>query len=229
MTTQTKRLRQNGLGVSSLLLLGAVVLLSDVPARGQDAVQSRFTCSAGHRKGVETLGVDSLYKDGGAGFDLATAPQRITGGACSSDKPFFFSIAAVDGDYQVTLTLGGPQASRTTVKAESRRLMVDKLVLKAGRSQEVVFNVNVRTAKIAGAPAGADTVRLKPREIGILEWDNKLTLEFNGENPSVRAISIRKVDDVPTVYIAGDSTVVDQDKEPWAAWGQMLPEFFGPE
>jgi lysophospholipase L1-like esterase len=228
MTTQTKRLRQNGLGVSSLLLLGAVVLLSDVPARGQDAVQSRFTCSAGHRKGVETLGVDSLYKDGGAGFDLATAPQRITGGACSSDKPFFFSIAAVDGDYQVTLTLGGPQASRTTVKAESRRLMVDKLVLKAGRSQEVVFNVNVRTAKIAGAPAGADTVRLKPREIGILEWDNKLTLEFNGENPSVRAISIRKVDDVPTVYIAGDSTVVDQDKEPWAAWGQMLPEFFGP-
>ena len=227
MTTQTKRLRQNGLGVSSLLLLGAVVLLSDVPARGQDAVQSRFTCSAGHRKGVETLGVDSLYKDGGAGFDLATAPQRITGGACSSDKPFFFSIAAVDGDYQVTLTLGGPQASRTTVKAESRRLMVDKLVLKAGRSQEVVFNVNVRTAKIAGAPAGADTVRFKPREIGILEWDNKLTLEFNGENPSVRSIAIQKID-VPTVYIAGDSTVVDQDKEPWAAWGQMLPVFFGP-
>ena len=106
--------------------------------------------------------------------------------------------------------------------------MVDKLVLKAGRSQQVVFNVNVRTAKIAGAPAGADTVRLKSREIGILEWDNKLTLEFNGENPSVRSISIHKIDDVPTVYIAGDSTVVDQDKEPWAAWGQMLPVFFGP-
>jgi lysophospholipase L1-like esterase len=88
--------------------------------------------------------------------------------------------------------------------------------------------VNVRTAKIAGAPAGADTVRLNPREIGILEWDNKLTLEFNGENPSVRSISIKKINDVPTVYIAGDSTVVDQDKEPWAAWGQMLPEFFGP-
>src|SRR5581483_4199383 len=32
--------------------------------------------------------------------------------------------------------------------------------------------------------------------------------------------------DVPTIYIAGDSTVVDQDKEPWAAWGQMLPAFF---
>jgi lysophospholipase L1-like esterase len=30
------------------------------------------------------------------------------------------------------------------------------------------------------------------------------------------------------LYLAGDSTVVDQDKEPWAAWGQMLPVFFGP-
>ena len=30
------------------------------------------------------------------------------------------------------------------------------------------------------------------------------------------------------LYLAGDSTMVDQDKEPWAAWGQMLPAFFGP-
>ena len=231
MRTPAKWLRRNELGAGSLLLLAAVVLLSDAAAwgqdSGQDATPSRFTCSTGHRKGVQALGMDSLYKDGGAGFDLATAPERVSDGACSSDKPFFFSIAATDGNYQVTLELGGPQASRTTVKAESRRLMVDKLVLKAGRSQQVVFNVNVRTAKIAGAPAGADTVRLKSREIGILEWDDKLTLEFNGENPSVRSIAIQKID-VPTVYIAGDSTVVDQDKEPWAAWGQMLPVFFGP-
>ncbi|HET6386089.1 MAG TPA: polysaccharide lyase family protein [Armatimonadota bacterium] len=31
-----------------------------------------------------------------------------------------------------------------------------------------------------------------------------------------------------TVFIAGDSTVCDQPIEPWAAWGQMLPRFFGP-
>jgi len=29
-----------------------------------------------------------------------------------------------------------------------------------------------------------------------------------------------------TVYMAGDSTVTDQAKEPWCAWGQMLPRFF---
>ena len=32
----------------------------------------------------------------------------------------------------------------------------------------------------------------------------------------------------PTIYLAGDSTVVDQSAEPWAAWGQMLPRFFRP-
>src|SRR5665213_2730696 len=69
-------------------------------------------------------------------------------------------------------------------------------------------------------------VKLKPREIGALDWDNKLTLEFNGDHPSVRSISIQPIDSVPTIYIAGDSTVVDQTKEPWAAWGQMLPLFF---
>jgi lysophospholipase L1-like esterase len=31
-----------------------------------------------------------------------------------------------------------------------------------------------------------------------------------------------------TVYLAGDSTVTDQLEEPWSAWGQMLPRFFGP-
>jgi lysophospholipase L1-like esterase len=219
--------RCNGHNASSLALLAVLLLLVDAAAHSQDATPLRLTCFSGHHKGVQTLGVDSLYKDGGAGFDLATAPERVVGGTCSGSKPFFFSTTATDGNYQVTLVLGGPKASRTTVKAESRRLMVEKLVVPAGHRATVVFNVNVRTPQIVGAPADANTVRLKPREVGILEWDNKLTLEFNGENPSVRSISVRKVD-VPTVYIAGDSTVVDQDKEPWAAWGQMLPVFFGP-
>ncbi|MCW3093953.1 MAG: SusC/RagA family TonB-linked outer membrane protein [Ferruginibacter sp.] len=30
------------------------------------------------------------------------------------------------------------------------------------------------------------------------------------------------------IFLAGNSTVVDQDREPWAAWGQMIPAFFKP-
>lgn len=62
-----------------------------------------------------------------------------------------------------------------------------------------------------------------------LNWDSRLTLEFAGSEPSVRSIRIVPADPrTPTVYLAGDSTVVDQDNEPWAAWGQMIPAFFGP-
>ena len=28
-------------------------------------------------------------------------------------------------------------------------------------------------------------------------------------------------------FLCGNSTVVDQDNEPWASWGQMIPHFFG--
>jgi len=167
-------------------------------------------------------------KYGAYGFDLVAPPTSFTGGVCSSAKPFFFSIALPDGNYEVTLKLGGPTPSTTTVRAESRRLFVDRLATAAGATKTETFVVNVRTATIEGAPPQAASVKLKTREIGALDWDSKLTLEFNGDNPSVRSIAVKPVKDVPTLYLAGDSTVVDQDKEPWAAWGQMLPAFFGP-
>jgi lysophospholipase L1-like esterase len=192
-----------------------------------------FVCAAAHgaAKGLtaETR-FDATAKT--AGFDLTAAPATIAKGVCSSDKPFFFSVPATDGNYRVAVELGGPEVSTTTVRAESRRLYVQELKLAAKAEKTVVFNVNVRTDAIAGQTAADGTplkVRLKPREIGALDWDDKLTLEFNGEHPSVRSIKVERVDDVPTVYLAGDSTMVDQDKEPWAAWGQMLPEFFGPK
>ena len=33
---------------------------------------------------------------------------------------------------------------------------------------------------------------------------------------------------MPTIYLCGNSTVVDQANEPWASWGQMITRFFGP-
>jgi hypothetical protein len=31
-----------------------------------------------------------------------------------------------------------------------------------------------------------------------------------------------RVENAITVYLAGNSTVVDQDDDPWASWGQMF-------
>jgi lysophospholipase L1-like esterase len=196
-----------------------------------------FSCS--DVKQPIQLSAASLYGDKAAsdsqpafGFDLGTVPTSFNGNSCSATKPFFFSVALHDGHYRITLQLGGPEESVNTVRAESRRLMVYQQRVAAGAGRSVVFNVSVRTPAIASAtPATNDTpltVRLKPREVGALDWDSKLTLEFNGSNPSVRSIEIRPSAQLPTVYLAGDSTVVDQDSEPWAAWGQMLPNFFGP-
>ena len=66
-----------------------------------------------------------------------------------------------------------------------------------------------------------------PREKAKLNWDDKLTLEFNGDAPVCQSISIEPADpSVITVFLCGNSTVVDQDNEPWASWGQMIPHFF---
>ena len=69
-------------------------------------------------------------------------------------------------------------------------------------------------------------MRIKPRERQKLNWDDKLTLEFNGDAPQLSELIIEKVNNVPTVFLCGNSTVVDQDNEPWASWGQMIPRFF---
>src|SRR5690606_18081377 len=70
-------------------------------------------------------------------------------------------------------------------------------------------------------------VHLKPRELTKLDWDDKLTLEFDA-NTALNAIEIEKTDSQITVYLAGNSTVVNQEEEPWASWGQMIPRFFRP-
>ncbi|MBW8893254.1 MAG: rhamnogalacturonan acetylesterase [Burkholderiales bacterium] len=145
--------------------------------------------------------------------------------------PFLFSLAVPEGDYRVTVELGGKAASDTTVKAESRRLMAERIVARAGKTATAEFVVNVRTAALKAPPTNAPggvRVLLNPREVGAYDWDDKLTLEFCGSAPAVRRLRVEPVT-MPVVYLAGDSTVTDQRFEPGASWGQMLPRFFKPD
>ena len=93
------------------------------------------------------------------------------------------------------------------------------------------FIVNVRTPDLGQLPAnatGGTRVRLKPREVGSATWDDKLTLEFDGTAPQVLRRWRSTPSTLPTLYLAGDSTVTDQPMAPNASWGQMLPRFFAP-
>src|SRR5262249_53583763 len=116
--------------------------------------------------------------------------------------------------------------SITTVKAELRRLMLERVETKPGKFVTRMFTVNVRTPQIAGD----GEVKLKDREktTETWAWDEKLTLEFNDIRPAVCAIEITRADDAPTIYLLGDSTVCDQPREPYNSWGQMLTRFFKP-
>lgn len=174
---------------------------------------------------LTTLTAADTYTDErGYGFDLGTAPD-------ASGTPFYFSVAVPEGNWRITVTLGDPAAaSINTIKAESRRLMLEQVATAPGKFVTRSFVVNVRNRSLVppekNAPGGTH-VLTNDREEGSFTWDDKLTLEFA---PGARVLTIAlEPADVPTVYIAGDSTVTDQRWEDGASWGQMLTRFFGPD
>lgn len=156
----------------------------------------------------------------GYGYELGTESQL-------PGAPFLYSIKVPEGNYRVTITLGGEEAGDTTIKAESRRLMLESIATPPGETIIRSFLVNVRNTNIPppekNAPGGS-AVLINEREVGSFTWDDKLTLEINGRWPVVQHISIVPVS-VPTVFLLGDSTVTDQRWEDGASWGQMLPRF----
>lgn len=182
------------------------------------------------QKGFLKVNDKTIFSNGlGYGFDLTAAPKAVKfgkdplkGDACVSDHGFYFSMNVPEGNYRVKLLLGnGSKPSLTTVRGESRRLFIEKLGTKKGEFKEVTFTVNVRYVAIDST----EKVRIKDREKSKANWDHKLTIEFNDAAPSVCAMEVERVEDAVTVFLCGNSTVVDQDNEPWCGWGQMIPRF----
>lgn len=133
------------------------------------------------------------------------------------------------------------------VKAEGRRLVfyapgvnlnkgstkdIKVGSLPGGVYYEITFSVNTRTPDIPGG----GRVSLKPDEIGHPRWDDVLSIEdlsfttADGKQlrPLYYNVDVKPDENMPVVYLAGDSTVCDQRDEPWATWGMMIPAFFGP-
>jgi len=176
------------------------------------------------------LGAQTLPKT----FDLANTPRysddkgygfdRIATPTQGSNKPFYFSVKIPDGNYKVTVKLGSKtQDGNTTVRGESRRLFIENLSTKKGQFVEESFIINKRSPRITKK----ESVKIKEREKNRLNWDDRLTLEFNGDAPVCESIHIETASSsVITVFLCGNSTVVDQENEPWASWGQMIPKYF---
>ncbi len=143
-----------------------------------------------------------------------------------SNAPFTRNIEVPDGNYKVTIVLGSKKkAGKTVVRAENRRLMVDEVATKKGQFKTVEFVVNKRTPEIEKGKR----VKVKDREKNYNTWDNAINLEFTGAAPAVKEVKIERDTTATTIFLCGNSTVVDQPYEPWASWGQIIPRWFGPE
>ncbi len=157
-----------------------------------------------------------------AGADTVPCTLSLTD---SLGKSFYYvSVEVPDGNYRVTVSLGTRKfAGSTTVRAESRRLFVENEPTARGETKTVSFLVNKRTPRISDT----ESVRIKERERAKLNWDDLLTLEITGDRQAVTQVTIEPDTVAPTVFLCGNSTVVDQDDEPWASWGQMITRWFG--
>lgn len=209
-------------------------LLPGLAAETAGSPNFRFDFGGREPAGFQGVTPSTLYSpDRGFGFEPGAEVKSFSRGGknaqvdgfCTSERPFQFSVAVPEGNYAVTVVLGDAQeASRTTIKSELRRLMVEGVEMPAGQFATQTFLVNVRTPRI---PGGGE-VRLKERERTSewMNWDEKLTLEFNDRRPAVCSVEIHPAKPAATIFLLGDSTVCDQPREPYASWGQMLPRFF---
>lgn len=181
------------------------------------------------KEGYILVTPETLYTpESGYGYDFVGGHtqeenRQLSIAHCKSGKPFYFSVDVPDGNYRVTIIVGNHRkAGLTTLRGESRRLFYERVATRRGEYKTCTFTINKRNTLIEGD----EHVRIKTRERGKLNWDNKLTLEINGPAPQIAEITIERVDEGITVFLCGNSTVVDQDHEPWASWGQMIPRFF---
>jgi len=215
------------LAVGTMFLAFAMSVAQEPACAQSERKNLKFSFSSGkiEQSYHHVLPSAAYTKESGFGFvgALAEAGKEPSKSSLCASKPFLFAVDVPEGNYNVTVTLGDQSGeSTTTLKAEARRLMLERIHTARGKFETRTFTVNVRRSQLKSG----ESVKLKRDEQPHMDWDEQLTLEFNDVRPCVRTLEINQADDAVTLYIAGDSTVTDQGKEPWSAWGQMLPRFF---
>ena len=82
----------------------------------------------------------------GYGYDVVEAPTA------KSVSPFYFSVKVPDGNYRVSVRLGNKKREgETTVRAESRRMIIEKCVTKKGEFRDFSFVINADINKVVKA------------------------------------------------------------------------------
>ncbi len=219
----------------SAIVLAAVGSCMATFSQAQEVKRFDFGSSTAAEGFTAVTGSMTYNEQRGFGFETdakVTDVVNATGDALTKDyvtssDPFFkFSVKLPEGNYKVTVTLGNTEGeSRTTVKAENKRLMLESITTAPNETKNVSFNVNVRQPNLSEG----NTIKLNSREwdketkkAKTYTWDEKLTLQFNDSTPCVCAIEIEPLDKVITVFTIGDSTLTDGG----GVWAQYIPRWF---
>jgi len=211
---------------SKLYIAALVTVIVSFVTNGQ-LIESptNFVFGAAIRHAEHTVvKTNQLYSEEiGFGFDFGTDKnvQIHKKGFSIADDPVYFSTRMPEGNYKVEIDFEGTEIESTIIlKAESRRLLLDTVLNAEYTRITKNFVINVRTPQLKDD----QKITLKEREFTYLNWDNKLTLEFLG-NAVVHSINIIPITEITSIFLAGDSTVTDQDLEPWASWGQFITRY----
>lgn len=152
------------------------------------------------------------------GRELTSLSSDASGCRAVSELPvplIFKAAVPRSGNYQVTVTIApGPEISRLILFTGRRRLVWIG-TLQEEETFSHSFTVNVSDI----IPRGTETRRA----------DRSINLAICGSCPRISEVKIQEIH-VPTLYIAGDSTVTDQTGEYpyhpeqcYCGWGQALP------
>lgn len=229
---QEKQLAGIDIAVKATTILLAIALLGAFTL--VDAAENyKFDFGEGPvAAGYTQVKASTKYSDSqGYGFESGTVSSvdrlwddDLTTDFLTAKGDMVFSVALPQGNYEVTFILGdGENESETTVWAENRKLMLDRVTLAGGVfSRQTVSLRRMETRSMDGSV----TMSIKDREKDYRTWDKKLTFVISGKAPAVAGIEIKRNDNVTTLWLCGNSTVVDQITAPWAGWGQMAPGFF---
>lgn len=229
---QERQLAGIDIAVKAATILSAVAVLGAFTL-AEAAENYKFDFGEGPvAAGYTQVKANTKYSDSqGYGFESGTVSSvdrlwddDLTTDFLTAKGDMVFSVALPQGNYEVTFILGdGENESETTVWAENRKLMLDRVTLAGGVfSRQTVSLRRMETRSMDGSV----TMSIKDREKDYRTWDKKLTFVISGKAPAVAGIEIKRNDNVTTLWLCGNSTVVDQMTAPWAGWGQMAPGFF---
>jgi len=129
--------------------------------------------------------------------------------------PLACHFGGAPGNYQVTVQLGGP--GQNEIEAEYYRRMLTQTTV-AGDAKWFSFVTNVRVYE--GEPLRPDQDGMTSKGIPGLD------IYFSGKDSKPLAICYEPIAKPLMLWIAGDSTVTDQESTAYSGWGQHLPQHF---